>query len=171
MDTLTIIFGLILISYLMFMRIVNNALIAIFRSKDFVIVHLRKTGNRKAITHYIIPNAKDNFNTKVPALFSSRRYTLRPDEFNYTTHNRKHYILNEEDAMIKKFRAIPVKDDEVIYVYKGKLYFSSDDEGVPLKLDKRLDEEYVIGSKRMNGAMSAKSYRIIHEEQRQTMVI
>lgn len=162
------------------MRQCNNAFVAIFRRKDYVVVHLRKTGNRTPQVHFIIPNAQDNFNTKVPLLFSNRRYTLRPDEFNYTEGeinknsrdpNRKHYILNEEDAMVKKFRIVPITNEDIVYTHKGRIFFSSDEKAIPIKLDKRTDEDYIIASKRMNGAMSAKSYRIIHEEQKQTTFI
>jgi hypothetical protein len=163
MDILSIVFLCIALMVMMFFKQVSNSVVAIFRRKDYVITHVRKTGNRKVETYYTIPNSKENFITKIP-FWGKARYAIRPDEYNYLEKGRKHYILNEEDAMVKKFRAVEVKDDSIVYLYKGKMYFAADETGVPLKLDKRTDEDYVIASKRMNGAMSSKSFGILHEE-------
>lgn len=181
-----ILFWTIIGSVVLFYRQIYNFIIFVFWHKDFVVVHIRKTATRKHEVWHAIPNAKDNFFTKV-GLFKGRSYDLAPSKANYEFKGRKHHIFNEEDFMPMKFHKIwhglksvpehdtenynPSKkeiiplDKEVIYVFNGRVYFKSDEQGVPLVLDPRTDDDYVVGSKRVNAGTEAIQMRIFSEKQ------
>jgi len=179
-----ILFWAVIGSIVLFYRQIYNFLIFVFWHKDFVVVHIRKTATRKQEVWYAIPNANDNFFTKV-GLFKGRSYDLNPAKSAFEIKSRKHHIHNEEDFMPMKFHKIwfglrkkiehntenyhPIEKDikeldkEVIFVFNGQIYFKSDNNAVPLALDPRTDDDYIIGSKRVTSGMEAKQMRIFSE--------
>ena len=180
-----ILFWVVVGSIVLFYRQIYNFLIFVFWNKDFVVVHIRKTATRKHEVWHAIPNSRDNFFTKV-GLFKGRSYDLTPAKSNFEVRRRKHYIFNEEDFMPMKFRRVwfglrkvaehdtenykptetevKILDKEVIFIFNNRIYFKSDDNAIPLALDPRTDDDYIIGSKRVSSGMEAKQMRIFSED-------
>ncbi len=144
----------------------------VFKNKDYVVVHMKKTLTSKNVVYFVVPNAKHDYFTKIGR---GRAYDLRPDRYTWVEKGRKHYIRHEWDFASIKFNKVDVEaykpvdyqvkrlDEEVIFVYGKKLYFRSSGDGVPMKLDPRTEDDYVFGSDEVQGGMDSESMRILHK--------
>lgn len=158
------------IFYILFMRISNNALIAIFKRKSYVVCHVRKSATRKPVIYFVIPDVVNNYLTRVGG---HKTYELNPDNSAYKENGRYHFILNEEDAMPLKFKEVEIRDDSILYTKRdflgriSHIYFKADEKGKALKLDPRTDDDYIIGADRVDQGMYSKSHRILHGQENQ----
>jgi len=162
MDIFLTLFIAVVLFYLMFMRACNNAFIAIFKRKSYVVCHVRKSATRKPVIYFVIPDVVNNYLTRVGG---RKTYQLNPDNASYKEKGRSHFIINEEDAMPLKFREIEIRDDSILYRTKDHIYFKSDEKGKALKLDSRTDDDYIIGADRVDQGMYSKSLRILHGQE------